>query len=116
VSIGAATSPTERAAIWGGDNDNEATSQKADSSLQQDRILEHNEPGGTPAVNAEADFVSFDADGWTLNWITADATARQILALAIGDADDPLERRLVFQKPEPVALVSKPRLQEVLVR
>ena len=36
------------------------------------------------AVNASADHVSFDSDGETINWTTADATARQILVLWIG--------------------------------
>lgn len=40
--------------------------------------------GGTPTRQAQADFVSQDADGFTLNWTTADATARRMLYLAIG--------------------------------
>lgn len=41
---------------------------------------------GTPTVNAEADFVSQDADGFTVNWTTVDATARQQLYLALASA------------------------------
>jgi hypothetical protein len=41
---------------------------------------------GTPTTEAIADLVTLDSDGWTVNWTTADATAREILALAIGDA------------------------------
>jgi hypothetical protein len=39
---------------------------------------------GNPTINAQADFVSFNSNGFTLNWTTADATARQILYWAIG--------------------------------
>lgn len=41
---------------------------------------------GTPTVNAEADFVSQDADGFTVNWTTADATARIQAYLALASA------------------------------
>ena len=41
--------------------------------------------GGTPTVDAEASVSSLDADGFTLNWGTADATAREFLYMAIGD-------------------------------
>lgn len=41
---------------------------------------------GTPTVVAEADFTSFDLlTGFTVNWGTADATAREIIYLALGD-------------------------------
>ncbi len=42
--------------------------------------------GGTPTVDAEADFVSQDSDGFTINWTTVDATARVVGYLAIGAA------------------------------
>jgi len=38
----------------------------------------------SPTVNAAADHVSFDSDGQTINWTTADGTARQIIVLWIG--------------------------------
>jgi hypothetical protein len=36
-------------------------------------------------TDAEADLSSFDSDGFTLNWTTADATAREFLFAAFGD-------------------------------
>jgi hypothetical protein len=41
--------------------------------------------GGTPTRLATADFVSQDADGFTVNWSAADATARQNFYLAISE-------------------------------
>ena len=38
------------------------------------------------ATETEADFVSQDADGFTVNWSTADATAREHIYLAVGAA------------------------------
>lgn len=40
--------------------------------------------GGTPTRLATASFVSQDADGFTVNWSAADATARQNFYLAVG--------------------------------
>lgn len=37
-------------------------------------------------VNAQASLSTLDADGFTLNWTTADATARNVLYIAIGSA------------------------------
>jgi len=38
----------------------------------------------TPSIDAEADFSSFGADGFTLSWSTNDAVATQMLYLALG--------------------------------
>ncbi len=38
------------------------------------------------AVYEAADLVSFDNDGFTLDWTTADATAREFIGIAFGDA------------------------------
>jgi hypothetical protein len=40
--------------------------------------------GGSTTIVAAADFVSQDATGFTINWTSANATARQVLYLAIG--------------------------------
>jgi hypothetical protein len=45
------------------------------------------EAGASPTVDAEADLDSFDADGFTLDWVAADATARELFVLALGDID-----------------------------
>lgn len=40
---------------------------------------------GSSTVTSEASMTSLDADGFTLNWTTTDATARQYVWLALGD-------------------------------
>jgi hypothetical protein len=40
--------------------------------------------GSSSTLNAAADVDSLDPDGFTLDWTTADATARQVLFLALG--------------------------------
>ena len=47
-----------------------------------------NATGSSTAVTAEAALQSLDVDGFTLNWTTADATAREYLWLAMGDAEE----------------------------
>lgn len=84
VSFGAAASGTARWTQALGD-ENGVTTTDASSYLQRDQVYAAiTENGASPAVNAEADFSSFAADGFNLNWGTADATAREMLYLAFG--------------------------------
>lgn len=79
--IGAASSTSARAAIisnWGG----LSTDQNTLTTTKAIRL----QTGSTPTVQAEADLVSHDSDGFTLNWSTADATSREIVYLAFGSA------------------------------
>jgi hypothetical protein len=46
------------------------------------KVLRHATNPST--VDAEADLNSFDADGYTLGWTTADATAREFVAVSMG--------------------------------
>lgn len=46
---------------------------------------------GTPSTTAEADLTSLDDDGFTLDWTTADATAREFSYLAFGTAVEHVE-------------------------
>ncbi|HWO56524.1 MAG TPA: hypothetical protein VNN55_03045 [bacterium] len=85
-SLGIGTSSSARGAIWSGDTD-AADPMICDSFLDRTKIIKL-ATEGTPTVDAEADLVSLDADGFTLNWTTVDATARQILAFAIGQPAD----------------------------
>ena len=83
-SFGAATASTTRGGIWGGDVD-------AVSPTQTDRDVDRTKviktfTAGTPTLTTAADFVSFDADGFTINNTTADATSREILYFVIGVA------------------------------
>lgn len=86
LSVGLAVSSTERAALWAGDQNAQAT-QWTNVYLDSTKAIKLlTETSTNPTLNAEADLVSMDSDGFTLNWSTIDATAREILALAIGDA------------------------------
>lgn len=82
VSIGSGTSSANRASAWGGDNDN-ADPMECDSDSDTTKIIKLFS-AGTPTLNAAADLVSLDSDGFTLNWTTADATAREICYVAFG--------------------------------
>lgn len=42
--------------------------------------------GSNPTLSADADFVSNDSNGFTLNWTNADATAREVIYWALGQA------------------------------
>ncbi len=79
VSIGAATSSSVRGGIWS-DSDNVNPSNTNSYTSTTDVITL---ASSTSTVNARADFVSFDDDGFTLNWSAADATAREVLYWAM---------------------------------
>ncbi len=85
--IGAASGPTARGSIWFGDADAQAFT-VSDQALDRARVLKFLTEG-TPTLDAEADLASLDSDGFTLNWTTADANARQIEYLAFGDGAAP---------------------------
>lgn len=86
LTIGAASSATQRAYIAATDNDG-LTTTEADSFLSSTKAIGFL-TAGTPATDAEADLDSLDSDGFTLDWTTADATAREFAYLAFGQ--DPL--------------------------
>jgi len=83
ASFGWATGRSERASWWIGETDNVSPT-VASRNLDRTKLIKLMTEGASPAVNAAADHVSFDSDGETINWTTADATARQILVLWIG--------------------------------
>lgn len=62
------------------------------SYLDGDKALVFRDPGTgggtTSTLSAEADVQSFDSNGFTLNWTTADATAREFGALLLGEGQD----------------------------
>lgn len=80
VSIGAGKSGTE-GCVWFGGLDAAATSDEG-SNLGLAKVFRHATAPST--VDAEADLSSLDADGFTLDWTTADATAREFIYLGIG--------------------------------
>lgn len=85
MSIGAASSTTSREAIFAGDEDAAAT-MKTDSYYATDKVIVlcDEAGGGAPTVLAAADLSSLDSGGFSLNWTTADATARNIGYVAFG--------------------------------
>lgn len=84
MSLGASDGISE-GSIWGSVTDNVATSETRQVTLT-DKIIRHATNPST--TNAEADLVSFDQNGYTLNWTTADATARQFISVAFGNNSD----------------------------
>jgi len=83
ASFGWATGTSERSSLWIGETDNVSPT-VASRNLDRSKLIKLMTEGASPTVNASADHVSFDSDGETINWTTADATARQILVLWIG--------------------------------
>ena len=86
--FGVATSSTERAAIWIG-SVSRTSPYPSDTDLSTSAVI-RSLTAGTPSVDAVADFVSMDSDGFTINWSTADATQRRVgwIALAPGCSGD----------------------------
>ena len=84
LSVGAATGTTARGCVWAGETDG-VTPTQADRNLDRANLIKMMTQNSL-TVNASADHVSFDADGQTINWSAADATARETLVLWIGDA------------------------------
>lgn len=82
MSIGFASAAGEEKSIWGGSLDNSADS-VSDSRYSSDKAIE-SLTEGTPTLNAAADVTSFASGQFTLDWTTADATAREFLYLAFG--------------------------------
>lgn len=81
-SFGAAVSSTQRG-MQG--NDGYPSSQY--NVMDRTKCVEfYSSASGSSTVLGAADFVSQDSGGFTLNWTTVDASAEQILYLAIGPA------------------------------
>ena len=83
ASFGWATGTSERGSFWIGETDNVSPT-VAWRNLDNTKLIKLMTESSSPTVNAAADHVSFDSDGQTINWTTADGTARQILVLWIG--------------------------------
>lgn len=83
--IGAAVSASDRRSYAATAQDAVATSNSA-RDMDEAAALIATSDGGTPTRLATADFVSQDADGFTVNWSAADAVARQNFYLAVSAA------------------------------
>jgi hypothetical protein len=80
VHVGAGSSSSARGAI------NHLNGGTGVAELVRTQIYTARQDNATPTLNSAADLTSLDADGFTLNYGTADATAREILYLAFGNA------------------------------
>lgn len=86
VSIGAAVSSSSRNVISFSGKENLSTIiAGTDGSASKCIQLISAVSGAVPTLKAEADFVSMDATGFTINWTTADATAREVGYWALGE-------------------------------
>lgn len=80
--LGAGSGATERCYSASADKDAVGTTE-ADSRVHSAKCMGMM-TAGTPTLDAEADLDSIDADGFTLDWTTADATAREFKYIAFG--------------------------------
>jgi hypothetical protein len=84
---GVATDSSARASFWIG-CDSETSPYPSDTDLSTSAVI-RSLTTGTPTLNAQADFVSMNSDGFTINWSTADSTQRKIGWIALGPAAIP---------------------------
>jgi hypothetical protein len=86
LSFGTTTGTSNNVSQWMGDVDN-APVTVANTIMSVNKCIVMATEGvlATPTTNAEAALSSFDADGFTLDWTTADATARVFGYVALGD-------------------------------
>jgi hypothetical protein len=80
--FGAATSATNRWCMAGAEDDAVTTSNTG-RRLSTDRVI-HILASGTPTTEAVANLVSFDTDGFTINWSSAPTSAWQCHYMALG--------------------------------
>lgn len=84
-SLGMGSSSTQRGHIWHGGTDGTITS-VVNGDLDRANIIKCLTEGASVTTNSAADLTSLDSDGFTLNWGTTDATARQVLYFAVGNS------------------------------
>jgi hypothetical protein len=94
LMLGVATSSAQSVATVA-DNDNVTPTVNARSHATDKviRLITPTATGSASTVVADAAFTAFTSDGFTLNWITTDGTAREIIGIAFGDAapaEDPI--------------------------
>ncbi|MFQ6069308.1 MAG: hypothetical protein ACE5LC_02155 [Candidatus Aminicenantales bacterium] len=79
---GIAASSTKRASFWIG-SVSYSSPYPSDTDLSTTSVIRSLTPG-TPTLDAAADFVSWDSDGFTIDWTTVDSTQRKIGWVALG--------------------------------
>ncbi|MDQ2999888.1 MAG: hypothetical protein M3Y08_01305 [Fibrobacterota bacterium] len=100
-TLGAAKSSTARFSMWAGVTDGLSASYVGKSWLDRTKAIKLITQASTPTLDAEADFVSNDADGFTVNWSTVDATARVVSYLAIGPAAEAVVPSVSSRRKKP---------------
>ncbi len=85
AGFGAATSPTNRYAC-GDAAEEDLTTSNTQTTRSALHCISIADPDGT--IEGEADLTSFDADGFTLDWDTANSKAYKIHYLALGGDDE----------------------------
>jgi hypothetical protein len=102
-AFGVATSASARVAVsWGDEDDRDIPSvgSNAYTNMSQSHVLRLMQEGSPMTDLASADFVAFNAEGFTLDWESADATAREVLYLALGDETGTAELTAYCQEIE----------------
>jgi hypothetical protein len=86
--LGAGTSTTAQGLAWYGDLDaaNPTVGARRHATTVIASHITPNATGSSSTILAEAALSAVGSDDFTLNWTTADTTARELLCLAIGDA------------------------------
>lgn len=82
--FGVTTGASNNTALFAGDSDATANAVASTIMSATKCIVMATEAGASPTTQAEAALSSFDSDGFTLNWSTADATARVFGYVAMG--------------------------------
>lgn len=87
LCVGASTGSSNNVSLWTGDADNSAL-MVADTIMSNSKCLVMATEAVlvAPTTQAEANIDSLDSDGFTLNWTTADATARVFGYVAFGNS------------------------------
>lgn len=87
-SMGWGTASSAESSTYTGSTKKVAPS-SASTNISTSKVLRMmTESGSTPTTQAEADISTLDSDGFTLDWTTADATARDIFYAAFGPSGD----------------------------
>jgi hypothetical protein len=92
LSLGAASSATNRGATWFEDTDNLGTSDNEMETLNT-RIIQWRDRtgGGTFTLRGSADFASVLSNGFRLSWSNVETNARQIIYVGFGGSNYELD-------------------------
>jgi predicted membrane protein len=81
IALGSAQSSTAQGTVWSHNTSaNPSDANVSNLATKAIRLAQ-----STATTNAEAGLTSLDANGFTLNWTTADTTLRRIIYFAVGD-------------------------------